>query len=306
MIAYLVPRMVWSLVALLILVTVVFALIKLSGDPALLILQGTTASEEDLHILREELGLNNPFYVQYCEYIGRLFRGDLGESLFYHSPVVTLIGARAPATIKLAFMAMFIALAIGLPIGLASAAKVGTVIDHGGMLVTLAGQSVPAFWLGIMGVLFFAVKLRWLPAGGIGTFKYFVLPAFTLSTFHLARVVRISRSSMLEVMHKDYIATARAKGLSESGVVVHHALRNALLPVVTMGGLQLGELLGGSIIIETVFGWPGVGLLTIQAVYTRDLPLIQGLVLLVGVGYLASNLMVDILYTFLDPRIVYE
>jgi len=306
MVAYFIRRAVWSLVALLILVTVVFTLVKLTGDPALLMVQGTAASEEELDILREELGLNKPFHIQYFEYIGGLLRGDLGESLFYHSSVVALIAERAPATIELAFMAMFIALVIGVPIGVLSAIKVGTAIDHAGMLIALVGQSVPAFWLGIMAVLFFAVKLRWLPAGSMGTFKHFVLPAFTLATFPLARVVRITRSGVSEVIHKDYIATARAKGLSEPRVIVWHALRNALLPVVTMVGLLLGEEVGGSIIIETVFSWPGVGLLTIHAVYTRDLPLIQGLVLLIGVGYLVSNLMVDILYTFLDPRIVYE
>lgn len=306
MIAYFVRRILWSLAALLILLTIVFALIKLTGDPALLMLQGSAASEEELDALREEMGLNNPFYIQYFQYIRGLLRGDLGDSLFYHSSVVGLIATRVPATIKLAFMAMFVALAIGVPIGTLSAIRVGKVIDHAGMLVALVGQSMPAFWLGIMGVLFFAVKLRWLPAGGIGTFKHFVLPVLTLATFPLARIVRVTRSSMLEVIHKDYIATARAKGLSESCVVVRHALRNALLPVVTMAGLLLGEEVGGSIIIETVFAWPGVGLLTIQAVYTRDLPLIQGLVLLIGLAYLASNLMIDILYTFLDPRIIYK
>jgi peptide/nickel transport system permease protein len=306
MIAYLVRRLSWSIVTLLILLTIVFALVKLTGDPALLIVQGTAASETELDALREELGLNDPLHIQYFEYIGGLLRGDLGESLFYHLPVVTLIAARAPATIQLAFISMFLALIIGVPIGLASATKVGTAIDHGGMLVALVGQSVPAFWLGIMGVLFFAVMLRLLPAGGIGTFKHFVLPAFTLATFPLARIVRITRSSTLEVIHKDYIATARAKGLSEYRVLIRHAFRNSLLPVVTMSGLLLGEELGGSIVIETVFAWPGIGLLTLDAIYRRDLPLVQGLVLLVALGYLASNLMVDVLYTFLDPRIVYE
>jgi len=303
--AYLLRRVVWGVVEVLLLIAVVFTLVRMSGDPVLLMLEGKGATEAEVAALRTKLGLDKPLYIQYCKYVIALLEGDLGESLFYHAPVSSIIAARAPATAELASVAIFVAVVLGVPIGLASALWAGRFIDHFGVFLAVLGQSIPGFWLGIMGMILFAIRLRWLPAGGYGTIQNFVMPALALAFFPLARLVRFTRSSVLETLGKDYIRTGRAKGLSEFRVVMKHALKNAALPIITLVGLLVGEALGGSVIMETVFSWPGIGRLSIQAVLARDLPLIQGIVLLVGFGYLAANLIVDVAYSSLDPRIVY-
>ena len=303
---FIIRRLLHSLLVLVILSVVIFFLGHLSGDPIVVMMQGTSASEEDITALREELGYNKPLRTQYFEFMKKRLTGNFGTSLFYHRPVISIIPARALATVELALIAAAIAVIIAIPLGVVSAINVDTLTDQFGILVALVGQSVPSFWLGIMGILTFAVKLGWLPASGTGTIKHFILPAITLASFPIARLVRVTRSSMLEVVYQDYMTTARSKGLPESRVIVLHGLKNASLPVVTMTGLLLGELLGGSVVTETVFSWPGLGCLAVQAVYARDLPLIQGIVLLVALGFLACNLLVDVLYTYLDPRIVYD
>jgi ABC-type dipeptide/oligopeptide/nickel transport system permease component len=300
-------RRLLSFVAVLLAVTaIVFGLVHLTGDPVVLMLAGTGASEEELNILRERLGYDEPVQKQYWEFLKGLAKGQMGQSLFYQTPALSLVLDRTPATIKLALVAMLIATAAGVPLGMLSAVKHGTAWDHIGTALALVGQSVPAFWLAIMSMLVFAVKLGWLPASGMGTPKHFILPALTLSTGALARFVRITRSSMLECIHQSYTNTARAKGLREIYVITRHVLKNAAIPVTTVGGLILGELLGGSVITETVFGWPGVAQLTVQAVYNRDLPLVQACVFTVALGYLVANLLVDLTYAYLDPRIRYE
>jgi peptide/nickel transport system permease protein len=306
MVRYLIGRLAASLGVILALTLVVFGLVHLAGDPIVVMLQGTGASEQDLAALRAELGYDQPIHVQYWRFLKGLARGEMGRSLRYHVSALSVVRERAPATIQLAVVAMFIGVVVGIPLGIISALRPGTIVDHLATLVALIGQSVPGFWLGIVAVLLFAVSLGWLPAGGIGGAKHLVLPAVTLATFPMARLVRITRSSMLEVINADYITTARAKGVRERAVVLRHALKNACIPIVTIGGLCLGELLGGSVVTETIFSWPGLGLLTVQAVYARDLPLLQACVFVMSLGYLVCNLVVDLLYGFLDPRITYS
>jgi len=306
MAGYMLRRAVWSFFALYVLLTVVFFLVKLSGDPALLMLQGTAASEEDLAALRAQLGLDKPLFSQYCRYFRGLFMGDWGTSLFYHAPVKSVIFARYPATIKLAMFSIAIAILVSLPIGILSAVKQGTLVDQFGTLLAVLGQSVPSFWLGIMLIFLFGVYLDWLPTSGTGDIRHFILPGITLAFFPLARLTRVTRSSVLEVLRETYIDTARSKGLSEVRVLLTHVLRNAALPIITMSGLLLAETLGGSVIIETVFSWPGIGRLVVQAVGARDLAIVQAIAMIVGVTYLLCNFAVDILYSVLDPRIAYD
>jgi ABC-type dipeptide/oligopeptide/nickel transport system permease component len=285
---------------------IVFMLVQMAGDPVLIALSGTAATEQDLQELRDELGYNDPLLVQYYRYIGQAVRGDLGKSLRFKQPALDLVMERMPATVQLAVAALLFALVIALPVGVLSAVKRHTWIDHGGMLLALLGQSIPLFWLGIMLVLVFAVELRWFPPGGAGSWKHLVLPAITLGAYPMARIARLTRSSLLEVINQEYINTARAKGLREFRVITRHAMRNAALPVVTVVGLMFGTLMGGAVVTETIFAWPGVGLLTIQAIQNRDFPLVQAAVLVVAVAFIFVNLSVDLLYAYLDPRIRYD
>lgn len=303
---YVIRRFLQSLLVLWAVTVIVFLLVHLSGDPVALMLQGTGASEADLADLRKELGYDKPIHVQYWEFVRDIARGDMGQSLSFHQPALPLVFRRVPATIKLAFWAMLIAVGVGVPAGLISAVKSGTLIDHVVTMIALSGQAVPGFWLGIMGIMVFAVRFGWLPAGGSGSPRHIILPAMTLATWPMARFARVARSSMLDVIRENYIRTARGKGLGEMRVMLRHALKNACLPVLTIGGLMLGEMLGGSVVTETVFGWPGIGLLTVQAVHGRDVRVVQACVLVTSLGFVLSNVAVDILYAYLDPRIVYE
>lgn len=263
------------------------------------------ASKQEIVQLRHRLGFDQPLPVQYLDFVSKAIKGDFGESLYYHVPVLNLIMERLPASLELAFASMFIALAVSLPIGIISAVYRGSALDMGSMLAALFGLSMPHFWLGIMLILIFSVKLGWLPTSGRGSLAQLIMPATALGLSLMAMFARLTRSVMLEVLNLDYIRTARAKGLGEFMVIGKHALKNAMIPLVTVAGMQFGFLIGGTVIIETVFAWPGVGRLVVQAIFNRDYPLVQAIVLVLAVIFVLVNLLVDILYVYLDPRISY-
>ncbi|VAW44491.1 ABC transporter, permease protein 1 (cluster 5, nickel/peptides/opines) [hydrothermal vent metagenome] len=283
--------------------TLVFFLIHLvPGDPVAVML-GDWASPADETALREQLGLHLPITTQYWHYITSIFQLNLGQSLFFHQPVSELIAERFPMTLQLAFMALIIAALIAFPLGLWAALKVGKWPDHISMSVSLIGVSIPNFWLGPMLILFFSLWLAWLPVSGAEQPFSWVLPAITLGTALAAILARMLRASLLEVLHEDYIRTAQAKGLPSRLVYGKHALLNALLPVVTILGLQLGTLLGGAVITEVVFDWPGLGQLLIESIQRRDYPVVQGCILVISVAYITINGLTELVYAWLDPRI---
>jgi peptide/nickel transport system permease protein len=284
-------------------VTLVFFLIHMiPGDPVELML-GETASRSDLEKLRADLGLDLPLTVQYGHFLAGLFRADLGTSFYYRRPVSEVILEKLPATLELAGAAMLMALLIALPLGITAAVKKDTLADRSAMFASLVGISMPNFWLGPLLIILFSLKLGWLPVSGREGPESIVLPALTLGTALAALLSRMTRSAMLDVLGEDYLRTARAKGLSEPTVVLRHALRNALLPVLTIVGLQFGALLSGAVVTENVFAWPGLGTLLIQAINTRDYPLVQGCVLLIALGYVLANFITDALYALCDPRV---
>jgi peptide/nickel transport system permease protein len=286
-------------------VTLVFFLIHLiPGDPIEVML-GETANDADKETLRRELGLDQPLWAQYVRFLKGLVGGDLGRSLYQQGRVIDLIVTRFPATLELTLAAMGVALLIAFPLGILAAVKRHSWIDRISLLFSLLGLAMPNFWLGPLLIIVFSIELEWLPVTGRGGLSHLILPSFTLGTAMAAILIRMIRSSLLEVIHEDYIQTARAKGLSEWRVWLIHALRNSLLSVITIVGLQFGALLAGSIITETIFTWPGIGRLTIQAIQTRDYPLVQGCVLVIATAYLVVNLLTDILYSLVDPRISY-
>lgn len=303
---YLLSRILLFLPAFLGAVTLIFFLIHLiPGDPVEVML-GETASPADKEILRQELGLDQPLLAQYLRFLSGLASGDLGDSLSQQGRVMDLILRRLPATLELTLAAMGIALMIALPLGIVAAVKRQTWMDHTSLLFSLLGLSIPNFWLGPLLIIVFSIELGWFPVSGRGGLSHLILPSITLGTAMAAVLTRITRSSLLEVIQEDYIKTARGKGLSEWSVWLKHALRNSLLSVITIVGLQFGSLLAGAIITETIFTWPGLGRLTIHAIQTRDYPLAQGCIMLISVSYLVVNLATDLLYKFADPRITYE
>ena len=284
---------------------VVFVLVRLiPGDPARIMLP-ESASPEQVAAMRRLLGLDRPIPIQYLVFLGQALRGDLGKSLFYGESTVAILLGHLPATLLLAGVALTFALAVAVPMGVLSAVRRDTPWDYLGMGVALLGQSVPAFWLGLMLVLIFAVFLGVLPSSGMGGPQHLILPAVTLGAYLMSLSTRLVRSGLLDVLHEDYVRTARAKGLAERRVVYGHALRNVLIPLVTVLGLQLGTLLGGAVITETIFAWPGVGTVVYTAINARDYPLIQAAVLMLSVFFVFINLVVDLLYAYLDPRIHY-
>jgi ABC-type dipeptide/oligopeptide/nickel transport system permease component len=280
----------------------VFLISRVTGDPAQLLLS-MYATPEDIESFRNIMGLDTPPLVQYWNFLSHAIRGDFGRSYMHHLPVSFLIKSHLPATLQLAVASIAIAVAIGLPAGILTAVKRGTVLERFVMALALLGQSAPVFWLGIMLILVFSVNLNWLPAGTSGTWKHLVLPSVTLASFFVTMVTRVTHASMVDVLEQDYVTVAQSKGLLGRTVLVRHALRNALIPVVTLVGLQFGILLGGAVVTETVFAWPGIGRLAVNAVYNRDFPLIQGAVLVVSVGFVLINTFLDMLYHFIDPRI---
>jgi peptide/nickel transport system permease protein len=286
--------------------TLVFALIHLvPGDPAVAML-GESASPADLVDLRSRLGLDQPLLVQYRHFLAGLMVGDLGTSFRYTTPVAREIGLRLGPTVQLALVSMAVAVAIAIPLGIVGALYRGKAIDQVAMTISLAGIAMPNFWLGPLLAIVFSVLLGWLPVSGTGTWQHLVLPALTLGGALSAMTARMTRSSLIDELGELYVLAARARGLSRMRAVIWHALRNSLIPVVTIVGLQLGAVLTGTIITETIFSWPGVGRLLIQAINFRDYPLVQGCILLISVTYVAMNLIVDLLYAWLDPRIRYQ
>lgn len=272
------------------------------GDPAQIIL-GETAPQESVDKLRTEMGLDDPFFVQYFNFVKNAVKGDFGISYKTKKPVFDEIFARFPATLKLTVAGLVIAVIIGIPIGIISATKQYSITDNITMIFALLGVSMPNFWLGLMLILLFSVNLGWLPSGGDRSFTSLILPAITLGTGVMAIITRMTRSSMLEVVRQDYIRTARAKGVSERKVINKHALKNALIPIVTIVGLQFGSLLGGAVLTETVFTWPGIGRFMVDAIKNRDTPSVLAAVIFMSVAFSLVNLFIDILYAYLDPRI---
>ena len=295
-------RLLQSLVVLLGVSFVVFFILFLTGDPAAVMLP-PEASAEDIRNFRESMGFNDPFLVQYGRFLLGALRGNFGTSIRHGEPAFTLVVERMPATFELAGAALVIALLLAIPAGIVSAVRRNTIVDYVSTVVALLGQSMPTFWLGIMLILFFSVQFQVLPSSGRGTWQHLVLPAVTLGLFTTARITRLTRSGMLEVLNQDYIRTAKAKGVSDPPVVWKHALKNAAIPIVTIVGIELGTLLGGSVITETIFAWPGVGRLSVQAIYNRDYPVVQAAVFLLATTFILVNLVVDLVYTYLDPRI---
>lgn len=282
-----------------------FMLRALPGDPAQ-VLAGQMATPEDIEIIRHQLGLDKPVYIQYAVFLGRLAKFDLGRSARTQNPVIQEIWARLPNTMLLAVVAITLACLFGIPAGIISAIKPYTFLDYLVTSAALFGISMPVFWLGLMLVVVFSIMLPWLPAGGTGSWKHVILPSITLTAFVVAFIARMTRSSMLEVLSQDYTTTARSKGLKEKVVVIKHALKNALIPIITVVGLQFGMLLGGAVLTETVFAWPGVGRLIVDSILARDYPVIQGTILIFGLIYTLINLMVDVIYAYVDPRIRYD
>jgi peptide/nickel transport system permease protein len=306
MIRYLIKRVALLIPILFAVSTLVFSLIHLvPGDPVDLIL-GEQSLHADREKMREAMGLNKPVTEQYKDFLWGAVRGDLGKSLFEKRPVSTMILERYPATLELAALAMAIALVLSLSFGSLAAVKRGSVWDHGSMLAGLVGISLPGFLLGPLLVLIFAVKLDWLPVAGRQEAGSVVLPALTLGAGMAALLTRLTRSTMLETLREDYVRTARAKGVAEKTVILKHALRNALNPVVTVAGLQFGVLLAGAIVTEKVFAWPGLGSLLVQGIERRDYPVVQGCILCISASYTLVNLLTDVLYARLDPRIRIE
>ncbi|MEO7192131.1 MAG: nickel ABC transporter permease [Vicinamibacterales bacterium] len=303
---YILRRLVLTIPVLLGVATLVFALIHLvPGDPAVAML-GESASPGDLQELRARLGLDRPLLLQYRHFLTGLAHADLGTSFRYNTPVTREIAQRLGPTATLASVAMIVALLFALPLGVIGALYRGKAVDHAAMTLSLAGIAMPNFWLGPVLAIVFAVQLGWLPVSGIGTWRHLVLPALTLGAALSAITARMMRASLGDELRELYVLAARARGLSRSRAVIAHALRNSLIPVVTIIGLQLGSVLTGTIITETIFSWPGVGRLLIQAISFRDYPLVQGCILLIAVTYVAMNLIVDLLYALLDPRIRYQ
>jgi ABC-type dipeptide/oligopeptide/nickel transport system permease component len=281
----------------------VFGLIHLApGDPARLMLYDT-APEEEVQAMRKTLGLDQPLYLQYWLFLSKALRGDLGRSLYYKEPALRIILEHLPATTELTFAALLVSLVVAVPMGIVSAVRRDTVWDYAGMLLATIGQATPVFWLGLMFILLFSVQWTVLPSSGRGGIENLLMPAVTLGAPLMALVTRLVRSGMLDILGEDYIRTARAKGLPNPAIVYRHALRNMLIPLITVVGLQLGALLGGAVITETIFAWPGVGRLVVTAITARDYPLVQAATLLVSVYFVGINLLLDVLYVYIDPRI---
>ncbi len=302
---------------------IAFALLLLiPGDPAVALL-GQEVSGPELERFRHLLGLDRPVPVQFGLYIWRVAHADLGRSITLHAPVLQLIRSTLPATLELALASLLLSISVGIPLGLLAARRRGGLVDTGTMLLAQLGVSMPVFWLGVLLILLFAVKLNWLPSFGRGpalvgalaagqwaeiadSLRHLLLPAITLALFNLALLTRLTRWALLEVLEEDYVRTARAKGQVERTVIYRHALRNALLPIVTIIGLQFGNALGGAVVTETIYGWPGMGRLVVQAIGQRDFPVVQGAVLILALLFSLVNVVVDLTYGFVDPRIRYE
>jgi len=302
---YALKRLLLGLLTLIGVSMIIFVAVRLSGDPVLLLVS-PDASQEEIRRVRNELGLDQPIPVQYVVFIRNSLRGDFGRSTRYRMPALELVLKRLPATVQLALLAFAVSVTLGITIGVISATKPGSWLDFSGKSFAMIGQAMPEFWIGIMAILIFSVKLGWLPTSGRGGLQHLILPSLTLGWFSAASIMRLTRSSMLQVMGSEYIKTAHLKGNPERVVVWRHALRNALIPIVAMGGMQLGRLLGGAVIVETIFGWPGLGQLILEGINTRDFSVVQTGVFITSTVFIMLNLVVDLTYGVIDPRIRYE
>ena len=310
MLKYILKRLLLVFVVVLGVTVVTFSAMQSApGDPAEMIAvarYGEDLTQEEIEWVRVTEGLDAPVYIQYLGWLGHILRLDLGKSLITYEDVLEEILTRFPATLVLTISSLILSLLIALPIGIISAIRKNTIVDNACMTGALLGVSMPNFWLGLLLIWLFALSLGLLPSFGYGSIKHLILPTITLGTSMAAITTRLTRSSMLDVLNQDYIVTAKAKGLDEKTILLKHALKNAMLPVITFVGLQLGFLLGGAVIVETIFAWPGIGKLLVDSIYARDFALIQGCVLFIAVIFALANLAVDILYAYLDPRIRYE
>jgi peptide/nickel transport system permease protein len=303
---YLIKRIFQAIITIFLMSIIVFALGRLSGDPVVLLL-GDLATKEEKELITRDLGLDRPLPVQYAVFLGDAVHGDLGKSIRgARRPVVQMIWERIPASFELAAVAALLSIIIGIPIGVITAVRRGSFLDAAGRILAMLGQSMPAFWVGIVLMYIFAVQLHWLPTSGFGSPQQIILPAISLSGVSLAGIVRLTRSSMLDVLGSEYVKLARIKGLSETKVIWKHAFSNSLIPVLTFLGTLLTGLMTGVVVIETIFAWPGLGRLAWEAVSTRDYPTIQGVVLFMTLLFVSANLLVDILYAYVDPRIRYK
>ena len=299
---FLATRLARALVAVWLVSTVVFVVMRLSGDPVPLLLPPDAPRSEYARVAKE-LGTDRPLPVQYGVFLGNALRGDFGRSIHFRQPAAWVVIGYLPATAQLGLTAFALALMIAIPIGVISAVRRNSLVDQITMAIALVGQSAPTFFVGILLILLLSLKAGWLPTSGRGDWTHLVLPALTLGAFSMASIARLTRSALLEVLRADYVRTARAKGLRERVVVVKHALRNAAIPIVTITGLQFGTLLGGAVVTETVFAWPGIGRLAIQSIYNRDYPVVQCVVFLSALLFIVINLTVELIYGVLDPRI---
>jgi ABC-type dipeptide/oligopeptide/nickel transport system permease component len=302
---YIIRRIGYSLLSLFLLSLTIFLFVRLTGDPASLIAE-PGASVEDLAAIRVQFGLDQPLWVQYWHFIASFARGDLGDSFYYRTPVLELYFQRLPNSLLLAAAAMAFSLLIGIPSGVLAAVNVGRLWDSIGKVFALLGLSLPSFWVALVMILFFSVYLGWLPSSGSGTIWHLLMPAFALGWYFAAAHMRLTRSSMLEVLGSEYVKLARLKGLPERLVIGKHAFKNALLPVVTLAGINLVVMINVAVVVETVFAWPGIGRLLYEGITFRDFPIVQGVVVIGGAMIVAVNLVVDILYALIDPRIRLE
>jgi peptide/nickel transport system permease protein len=299
---YIIIRILQTVITLLILSVVIFALVRLSGDPALLMLS-ENATQQEYKDMRAHLGLDKPIYVQYALFLSKAVKGDFGKSIRTHRPVSESILEKLPNSFKLVAVSMIATFIISIPLGVLAAVRKDSALDVFVRVLAGLGQSLPTFWVGLMLIHLFVVILGILPSSGMGSWKHYLMPAFCMGNFLMAGIVRLLRSSMLEVLDSDYIRLARVKGLSQRSVVWSHALRNSLLSVLSFGGMYIAIMITGAILIETVFAWPGFGRLAYSAIVNQDFPLIQGVILMAGVIVMVANLLTDISYAYLDPRI---
>ncbi len=304
---YIIRRLLQSLIVVFGVSIVAFGMLFMTGDPTEVILGDATdrMSVAQIEEFRVKMGFDRPWYVQYASFVGNALQGDFGYSFIRHQPAYEVITDKLPATIKLASFAFVLSLIISIPLGVLSAIRPHRPLDNIATMLALIGQSIPSFWLGILLIMFFGVYLKWLPISGSGTWAHIIMPGITLAAFPIARNMRLTRSSMLDFMQRDFVRTARAKGISENRVIYAHVLRNSLLPIVTSIGLELGFLLGGSVITETIFGWPGVGREIVAAIGSKDFYVVQAGVIMLALIFAGVNLLIDLTYSLIDPRIRY-
>jgi len=304
--AYVLRRLWQSALTLVGVSVLVFVILRVvPGDPAKMLLPDG-APQSAVDELNRQLGLHEPLHVQYAIFVRSVFRGDFGQSFQYRAPALQVVVDRLGATVQLALAALVITVGVGVSLGIVAAVRRGTGYDYASTVLAVLGQSLPNFWLGIMLILLFGVALRWLPTSGFESWRHLILPAVTLAAFPMALAARLTRSSLLEILGRDFIRTGRAKGLAERAVILRHALRNAAVPLLTVLGLQIGTLLGGAVITESVFAWPGMGKLVVDAIFFRDFPVVQTVLILSATIFVLINLLVDLLYTVIDPRIRYS